>query len=110
MAAAQSVTAGSGLTGYRVARARRFDTFPAWLLLPACLGLLLVDGFPFLYAIALSFQERIQGQPVDPWIGLANYRTVMGDAEFWARAARHHPVDVGFGDRTVCWWARRWPC
>ena len=87
MAAAQSVTAGSGLTGYRVARARRFDTFPAWLLLPACLGLLLVDGFPFLYAIALSFQERIQGQPVDPWIGLANYRTVMGDAEFW-RALR----------------------
>ncbi len=63
---------------------RRRDFFPYYLILPTCLGVLLVDVYPFLSAFGLSFQGRIQGRPVDPFVGLDNYRAVLTDAQFWS--------------------------
>lgn len=75
--------APSHLPTFSPSHGKQRQAFPWLLLLPACIGLLLVDAFPFAYAIAISFQQRIQGQPVDLWIGLSNYRTVMNDDAFW---------------------------
>jgi multiple sugar transport system permease protein len=57
---------------------------PYLLILPACLGVLLVDIYPFISAFALAFQRRILGQPIDPFIGLANFQTVLRDPDFWS--------------------------
>ena len=68
---------------HHAALTRRRDLFPYWLVLPICIALLLVDAYPFIYAFVLSFQKRVQGQPLDPFVGLANYRTVLSDDQFW---------------------------
>ncbi len=61
----------------------RRDVFPYILIMPACLGVLLVDVYPFCSAFVLSFQGRVQGQPTDPFVGAANYQEALSDEEFW---------------------------
>lgn len=70
-------------TGSATPSGQRRDLFPYVLILPTCLGVLLVDVYPFASAFALSFQERIQGRPVDAFVGFRNYQETLTDAQFW---------------------------
>ncbi len=55
---------------------------PGFLFVGALATLILIVG-PALYAISLSFYEQ-QSLTADPiWVGLNNYATVLGSAEFW---------------------------
>lgn len=55
---------------------------PGFLFVGALATLILIVG-PALYAISLSFYEQ-QSLTADPiWVGLSNYATVLGSAEFW---------------------------
>jgi multiple sugar transport system permease protein len=53
------------------------------LLLPAAILILVLVGVPFLNALWLSFHRKLLGAADAPWIGLANYATLLGDAAFW---------------------------
>jgi multiple sugar transport system permease protein len=71
--------------GRLVARRRALG---AWALMAPLYGLiLLVVVLPELWALWLSFTDYTVGRPPRP-IGLANYATVLGAAEFWNSALR----------------------
>ena len=55
---------------------------PGFLFVGALATLILIVG-PALYAISLSFYEQpsLTADPI--WVGLNNYATVLGSAEFW---------------------------
>jgi N,N'-diacetylchitobiose transport system permease protein len=62
------------------------------LLAPAVLALGAAVVFPFVYLVAISFQqfrarELIQDLPT-VWVGLANYRYIVAKPEFWAVLGR----------------------
>jgi multiple sugar transport system permease protein len=60
----------------------------AWSLMAPLYGLILaVVVLPELWAFWLSFTDYSVGQTPHP-VGLANYQTVLGAAEFWQAAAR----------------------
>jgi N,N'-diacetylchitobiose transport system permease protein len=70
-----------------VARRRRVRPLPYLLLLPATVALVLMLGYPILRLVTLALQKfglkQQFGAPAD-WVGLKNFRTIFGDAEFWA--------------------------
>jgi trehalose/maltose transport system permease protein len=53
------------------------------LILPTVIGILLVDFYPLLYNLWISFQERKISSAVAPFIGLRNYTRIIGDPEVW---------------------------
>jgi multiple sugar transport system permease protein len=53
------------------------------LLAPAGILLLVLVAYPFLTAVVMSFQKKLIGQAVAPWIGLDNYTTLLMDPTFW---------------------------
>jgi multiple sugar transport system permease protein len=53
------------------------------LILPTVVGILLVDLYPLLYNLWISFQERKISSAVAPFIGLRNYARILGDPEVW---------------------------
>ncbi len=57
--------------------------FAYLLLLPAGALILVLVGVPFLNALWLSFHKKLLGAVDAPWIGLANYAALLGDAAFW---------------------------
>ena len=58
----------------------------ALLVAPAVLFLGAVLAWPLVAAVGLSLRDvRIVGGE-GPWVGLANYRAVLGDAAFWSAA------------------------
>ena len=63
--------------------ARDEATFGYLLLLPAAILILVLVGVPFLNALWLSFHKKLLGAVDAPWIGLANYASLIGDAAFW---------------------------
>src|SRR5262245_35528374 len=69
------------------ARGRRVRGLPYLLVAPAVLLLGLVLAYPLVRLGVLSFQEyglRQQfGAPAD-WVGLDNFRRILGDGEFWS--------------------------
>jgi N,N'-diacetylchitobiose transport system permease protein len=69
------------------ARRRRVRGLPYLLVAPAALLLGLVLAYPLVRLGVLSFQEyglRQQfGAPAD-WVGLDNFRRILGDGEFWS--------------------------
>jgi len=71
------------------ARAGRFT--PLMLLVPACLILIAVIGWPLVQLFVMSFQEfgraQVFGAPA-PFIGVDNYARVLGDPQFWAVLGR----------------------
>ncbi|MET7455143.1 sugar ABC transporter permease [Streptomyces sp. NPDC005574] len=76
--------------GARVAREYRGPSHPrrprdsyALFLLPGVLGFLAVVIVPFLMNTAVSFTDW-QGVGSPEWSGLANYRELLDDSEFWA--------------------------
>src|SRR5712692_3612567 len=65
---------------------------PYVLLAPAALALGAAVVFPFVYLVAISFQqfrarELIQDLPTH-WVGLTNYRYILAKPEFWAVLGR----------------------
>lgn len=66
-------------------------TLPYLLVAPAVLALCLALGYPLVRQLFLSFQEfglaQQFGRPPE-WVGLANYRDLLGDAYLWRVTAR----------------------
>jgi len=65
---------------------------PYLLLAPAALALGAAVVFPFVYLVAISFQqfrarELIQDLPTH-WVGLTNYRYILAKPEFWSVLGR----------------------
>jgi multiple sugar transport system permease protein len=71
---------GAPLTG-RAREERRLG----WLLCaPAVIVMLIVTGYPIVYAIVLSLQRYDLRFPDDrEWVGLGNYITVLGSSTWW---------------------------
>ena len=59
---------------------------PLLLLLPALAVMVLLLGYPLVRLVTMSFQEfglRQQFGTPAPWVGLANYRDILGNSYFW---------------------------
>ncbi len=50
--------------------------------------MLLVGLFPFLWAVAVSFQDLTGSSRVGNWVGLANYQKLVQDTRVWAALGR----------------------
>jgi N,N'-diacetylchitobiose transport system permease protein len=78
-------TGGPGAPA-RGARRRRPSALPYALLVPAVLVLGIMLGYPLVRLGTMSLQEyglpQVFGQPA-PWVGLANFRTILEDSYFW---------------------------
>jgi N,N'-diacetylchitobiose transport system permease protein len=65
---------------------RRSSVLPYALLLPATVVLVAMLGYPLWRLVVLSLQEfglaQVFGRPAK-WIGLANYREILGEGYFW---------------------------
>lgn len=55
---------------------------------PAVFVMLLVGLFPFLWSVAVSFQDLAGSNRIGNWIGLANYQKLFADARVWAALGR----------------------
>lgn len=71
---------------------------------PAIFIMLLVGLFPFLWAVAVSFQDITGSNPNGTWVGLANYEKLVSDPRVWAALGRTMlilavalPLEVVFG-------------
>jgi multiple sugar transport system permease protein len=76
-----------------LSRARRRPRLPRPLvgLLGVTPALLLIAAlilYPVGYALWLSFFEKHSFFPAQRWVGLGNYREILGDAEFWDSVRR----------------------
>src|SRR5687767_249602 len=64
----------------------RSTPLPYALVLPAVLALALALGYPLVRQVVLSFQEfglaQQFGRPPE-WVGLQNYRDLVGDGYLW---------------------------
>ena len=69
-----------------VAARRRSSKLPYALLLPSVVVLGAMLGYPLVRLGVMSLQEyglpQVFGQPA-PWVGFANFRTILDDAYFW---------------------------
>jgi multiple sugar transport system permease protein len=55
---------------------------------PAVFVMLLVGLFPFLWSVAVSFQDLAGSNRAGNWVGLANYHKLVNDARVWAALGR----------------------
>jgi multiple sugar transport system permease protein len=55
---------------------------------PAVFVMLLIGLFPFLWSVAVSFQDLTGSNRTGNWIGLANYNKLIADARVWAALGR----------------------
>lgn len=65
---------------------RRAALWPYLLVAPTVLGGALLLGYPLVRNLLISFQHYGMGELIRggaPFVGLANYRTVLADPEFW---------------------------
>ena len=62
------------------------SSLPYLLLLPAIVVLGVMLGYPLVRLVTMSLQEygmaQVFGTPA-PWVGLANYREILGESYFW---------------------------
>ena len=56
--------------------------FILFLLFASLVYLVLIQGYPFLWALVVSFSDQRIGQEGD-FIGLGNYLSLLGDSSFW---------------------------
>jgi N,N'-diacetylchitobiose transport system permease protein len=80
-------TTATGVQTPPVATARRKSSaLPYALVLPAIVVLGAMLGYPLVRLVTLSMQEyglpQVFGQPA-PWVGFANFRTILEDSYFW---------------------------
>jgi len=65
---------------------RRPSALPYALLLPSVAVLVIMLGYPLVRLVTLALQEyglrQVFGQPA-PWVGLDNFRTILGEDYFW---------------------------
>lgn len=65
---------------------------PYWLSLPTVFIIVLVFGYPLVELVKMSFQEVLAQnlfRAVPPsWVGLHNYRNVLGSSQFWTVTLR----------------------
>jgi multiple sugar transport system permease protein len=60
------------------------ETLTAWgFIAPAMVHLLIFSFAPLLFAAYLAFHRWGLVEPVRPFVGLANFREVLGDGRFW---------------------------
>ena len=98
LVAGWGVVAGIGLSLARIAAAplRLAEAGRAWAFLaPSFAHLLVFSVGPILFALWLSFHQWNLLSPERPFVGLANYRELAADADFW-RAVRNTAVYVLF--------------
>jgi multiple sugar transport system permease protein len=82
-------------------RARRFnsETRAAFLfLLPATIGFVVFYAWPALRGVYLSFTDFDLLRNSGEWVGLDNYRTMLGDALFWNAlwiTAKYVVINIG---------------
>jgi N,N'-diacetylchitobiose transport system permease protein len=72
--------------GRSAGAASRPRLLPFLLLLPALAVLGLMLGYPLVRLVTMSFQEfglRQQFGTPAPWVGLANFREIVGESYFW---------------------------
>lgn len=62
---------------------RRVVLGAALLIAPTLVALLAVSLYPVLRSLWLSTRNTSLAQPSDQFVGLANYRTLAGDPQFW---------------------------
>ncbi len=79
-------------TGPEPRKGRKRGGFtPLVLLVPACLILIAIIGWPLVQLFIMSFQEfgraQVFGRPA-PFVGLENYQRVLSDPQFWAVLGR----------------------
>ncbi len=65
-------------------KVRRSRFQPYFFILPAVVTVLLVEVYPLLYTLYLSFTSLGMRSLQAQFIGLANYGRLLGDREFWA--------------------------
>lgn len=79
-----SVTAAA--TPAAAGRRRRGAALPYALLAPAVAVLVLMLGYPLVRLVVMALQEyglpQVFGRPA-PWVGVDNFRTILGDSYFW---------------------------
>lgn len=79
-----SVTAAA--TPVAAGRRRRGAALPYALLAPAVAVLVLMLGYPLVRLVVMALQEyglpQVFGRPA-PWVGVDNFRTILGDSYFW---------------------------
>jgi ABC-type sugar transport system permease subunit len=56
---------------------------PYLYVLPALAALALWNYYPLLFLVDLSFHRLDASSPVPSWVGLTNYRDLLGDPLFW---------------------------
>jgi len=56
---------------------------PLWLLIPALLPVVIFSLLPLLQGIAMSFTDYQLGARETRFVGLANYRYMLADTQFW---------------------------
>jgi N,N'-diacetylchitobiose transport system permease protein len=82
------VTVATGLAPVPAGTRRRPSSasLPYLLLLPAIIVLGVMLGYPLVRLVTLSLQEygmaQVFGTPA-PWVGLANFREILGESYFW---------------------------
>ncbi|MFJ4683984.1 carbohydrate ABC transporter permease [Streptomyces sp. NPDC088789] len=73
-------------------RRSRLPFLPYLLIGPTALALVLVLGYPLLDMLTLAFQDMTREQLFSgtspPWVGLDQFRTILGDGFFWTVVAR----------------------
>jgi multiple sugar transport system permease protein len=78
------LTAPTRVERHRDSLARFIERRIAYvLILPTLLCIVLVNLYPLAYALIISFQENLISSRETPWVGLANYRTLVTDPETW---------------------------
>lgn len=79
---------GSAARGWgRVRRNRQSRALPFLLVAPALVIMAGVLGYPLVDTVILSFQDERRGNlwmhTSPPWVGFDQYRSVLGDSQFW---------------------------
>lgn len=86
-------------TRVKVRRRRRFDFLPFLLILPTVLILLIIQVYPALYTIVLSFQER----KTEGWVyvGLKNFQRLLVSSAFRESVGHTLIFLVGYAGLTL---------
>jgi arabinogalactan oligomer/maltooligosaccharide transport system permease protein len=96
MALALTLFVAVGLAGH-VGRTLRRHRVAYFYAVPALLGMLVLVFFPFFYGIALSFTNaniyNTDQSVAETWIGLQNYREILGDFDVTQRTAAGRVTD-----------------
>lgn len=88
----QESVLGQGVPAAVPRKRTSFRTREAWLgwllVMPALIVVLGMVGYPFLEAIRISFTDRMIGRGPGEWVGLENYRYILGWPEFGQMVVR----------------------